>query len=462
MGIFKKKFSQQDIEKLWEEENVESLIKAVKDKDKDVRADAAEALGKIEDPRAVEPLIQALKDKDEDVRTDAAEALGKIGDPRAVEPLLQALNDKDEYVRIHAAEALGKIGDPRAVEPLLQALNDKDDRIPGCAAEALGKIGDPRAAEPLIQALEGKSTVQQWEAIEALGNLGDERAIVPLIKLIKDDSACRSLIKIGKSAVGPLIESLKDESAEVRKTAAAILGSIGDSRAVDPLIEVLNDVDRFVRCTAAMNLGVLRDKRAAEPLIQALKDVPYEARLALERLGEAAAEALNQALEDENQNIKSDAKKILEKLEETKVEKQIVTTQESTATPKASEAAASELRPSDDKQIIKKKFSQACQSNDLELFMSIWGDKDWAEVAAPIVARASTDFLRKLASMMINQEISTPLRARAAHLLYQSIYIRPNIKDDQKIRTALEKATYDEDWFVKTNAKESLLYTKKV
>jgi HEAT repeat protein len=41
-------------------------------------------------------LIEALKDKDKNVRKHAAEALGKIKDASAVELLIEVLN-KDEY-----------------------------------------------------------------------------------------------------------------------------------------------------------------------------------------------------------------------------------------------------------------------------------------------------------------------------------------------------------------------------
>jgi len=54
----------------------------------------------------VEPLIAALKDAEWRVREAAAEALGKIGDPRAVEPLIDALQDKEWFVQRTAAEAL--------------------------------------------------------------------------------------------------------------------------------------------------------------------------------------------------------------------------------------------------------------------------------------------------------------------------------------------------------------------
>ena len=91
--------------------SVERYIQALKDRDSDVREDAAEALGMIGDARAVEPLIQALKDDiSSDVREEAAEALGMIGDARAVEPLTQALKDRDSDVREEAALALARIG----------------------------------------------------------------------------------------------------------------------------------------------------------------------------------------------------------------------------------------------------------------------------------------------------------------------------------------------------------------
>jgi hypothetical protein len=55
-------------------------------------------------------------------------------------------------VRIRAAEALGKIGDPRAVDGLGIALFDEDSMVRNLAAEALGKIGDARARSALTMA----------------------------------------------------------------------------------------------------------------------------------------------------------------------------------------------------------------------------------------------------------------------------------------------------------------------
>jgi HEAT repeat protein len=171
---------------------VEPLIIVLKDESRDVRAGAAEALGKIGDKRAIEPLIQTLKNE------NSIGDLEKLEDPDRL-PFMQALKEtnKNEYDHYYdragaVAEALGKIGFP-AVVPLIQALNDENGYVRAGAAEALGKIGDKRAIEPLIQALRDDNLLRsvrsgvRARAAEALGRIGDKRAVEPLIQVSKND-----------------------------------------------------------------------------------------------------------------------------------------------------------------------------------------------------------------------------------------------------------------------------------
>jgi HEAT repeat protein len=243
---------------------VEPLSAALKDKEWKVRAAAARALGKIQDPRAVEPLIAALKDTDKDVREAAVYALGEIKDPRAVEPLIAALKDAEWRVRTAADEALVKIGAP-AVEPLIAALKDKDSDVRKAAAQVLGEIKDPRAVKPLSAALKDEEWDVCQAAAEALGKIKDPRA------------------------VDPLIAALKDTDKDVREAAVYALGEIKDPRAVEPLIAALKDENSDVRQAAAKALEKIKDPRAVEPLIAALKDyysdVRQAAARALDRLG---------------------------------------------------------------------------------------------------------------------------------------------------------------------------------
>jgi hypothetical protein len=123
-----------------------------------------------------EPLIEALMDRNRMVRLNATEALGKIGNERAVEPLIKTLEDDwDSVVRLFATEALGKIGDARAVEPLIKTLENADNNVRRyAAAEALGMINDERAVEPLKEALQDDYKGVRHAAKEALEKLGHE------------------------------------------------------------------------------------------------------------------------------------------------------------------------------------------------------------------------------------------------------------------------------------------------
>lgn len=293
---------------------VEPLIQALQDENSNVRSRAAKVLGNIGDEIAVEPLIQASKDENKYVRGEAGKALANIGDARAVEALVQLIKDNDEYVRKETTDVLKEIKDTRAMEPLVQAMKDADGNVRNIAAEVLEKlswkpndeierayyliakgsweklieVGKP-AIEPLIQALKDENRYVRTKAAKALGNIGDARAIEPLIQALRDVNdvhreAAEALEKIGEPAVEPLIQALIDID-DVHREAAEVLGMIGNRRAVEPLIQALKD-DR-VRWEAAIALGKIGDARSVEPLIQALKDVNryYEAETVVEALG---------------------------------------------------------------------------------------------------------------------------------------------------------------------------------
>ena len=76
-----------------------------------VRAHAAEALGKQDNPAAINPLLLALKDAHPDVRKRTAGALIHYKEDRSIEELKQVLlNDPDVGVRNRAASVLQAMG----------------------------------------------------------------------------------------------------------------------------------------------------------------------------------------------------------------------------------------------------------------------------------------------------------------------------------------------------------------
>lgn len=88
----------------------DGLVRQLVQGDEEERSFAARTLGALRADRSCEPLVDALGDPCPDVRADAAEALGKIADPRALPALLQAgFKDADQTVRDTAMFALSRM-----------------------------------------------------------------------------------------------------------------------------------------------------------------------------------------------------------------------------------------------------------------------------------------------------------------------------------------------------------------
>ena len=133
------------------------------------------------------------------------------------------------------------------------------------------------------------------------------------------DERAGVLDQLGDVAIDLVIEALSDDDSNVRKSAADVLGRLGDRRGVDPLIEALADNDWGVRWRAATALGLLGDERGADPLIEALADndwrVRYRAAEALGRLGDKRGiDPLIGVLADDNYGLRDAAREALKKL----------------------------------------------------------------------------------------------------------------------------------------------------
>jgi HEAT repeat protein len=84
--------------------------------------------------------IENLDHPDAPYRWGAAEALGRMGDPRAVEALIPLLGDPDWRVRLKAAWALGRIGDARAAPHLNRLARDESEAVRDMAKEAAQEL----------------------------------------------------------------------------------------------------------------------------------------------------------------------------------------------------------------------------------------------------------------------------------------------------------------------------------
>ncbi|WP_394796631.1 HEAT repeat domain-containing protein [Armatimonas sp.] len=175
---------------------------------RDVRCEAAEALGKLGDERGIAALLALCWDKDTMVRSDAINSLGLLGDEREApsfevhsdvrrysaseglcnldEMLSQVLtilisvceNKRERpYVRCHALTALGNIGNahPTVIAALNSLLLDSQEEVCCTATQILGKLG--YASEEVLDALYQKLETGDGSNGDWLGLLASAAAL---------------------------------------------------------------------------------------------------------------------------------------------------------------------------------------------------------------------------------------------------------------------------------------------
>jgi len=239
---------------------------------------------RMEEKGNVKGLIKALKNRDSDIRQAAARALCKVGDSRAVKPLISALKDTEWLVRRYAAEALGFIGDKRAVAPLTDALKDPYSKygltpVREAAAKALEQM---RAAETATSPLD-KLLARKWSKPIS------SKKTMKLIKILirncssiteKSVSKCMDAIeklkKYNKSIVAEVMcyVVLKANHSKVREAAVCVL----KDKATDSITSILCEALQYEReeskpvRAAFLALKAIGDVNTKDSIVEFLKE----------------------------------------------------------------------------------------------------------------------------------------------------------------------------------------------
>ena len=168
------------------DEIVDALIKALSDKDVQVRRSAASVFWRKPDKKAIPSLIKAIKDGDEQVRLYTVAALGMMEQAaqKAVPALAEGLTKKDFHTKyrvfdsfhIEVVKTLIAIG-PSAISTLIEALHHGDERVCSLAAEGLGRRKALTALPALIEVLNDESELVRNSSAEALRKIGTPEAL---------------------------------------------------------------------------------------------------------------------------------------------------------------------------------------------------------------------------------------------------------------------------------------------
>jgi len=154
------------------------VLELLKASDAEVRAAAAEALGRLRFEAAVPTLSLGLKDMSTPVVLACCGALGAMPSSQAAD-VAQLLEDPHPAVRARAADALAEMGDTQAfVESIAALLNDKAPPVQVAGLRALvtcGERGQLHAADVCRLAAEGDDRTRV-AALQTLSQLGERGA----------------------------------------------------------------------------------------------------------------------------------------------------------------------------------------------------------------------------------------------------------------------------------------------
>ena len=197
--------------------------------------------------------------------------------------LIRNLSDRDPEIRARAALAVGRIGEPKGTNYLFDLLHDSVDVVAETAAFAIGLSDEKEYARELMAVCEGFAPSIQVNVIQAAGRLADSTMpdVADEISTYLDHTSAmvreQAVYAIwrcdGKAyADGLKIICLNDPIRPVQIAALYSLVRMNIADAVEVYTEWLPDSDPFVRSLALRGLGLGKDDRLTKFIAAGLND----------------------------------------------------------------------------------------------------------------------------------------------------------------------------------------------
>lgn len=277
------------------------VLDGLSDPDPQIRANAVEVVATTREVRLMPKAQKLLQDQAIPVRFIAVLAVGDLQYSLARNEIARLLSDPNPNIQIAAAYAMTKLGNPEYFKVFRNAAVSEDQTVRANAALLLGKSGQKEALRVLWWTLRQPDSTDKvsLQAAESIALLQDER-IYPklwsrLISAYADDRVLgiRAMGALGtEQAKNAIITMLDDTIIEVRLTAAAQLGRLGEPIGEARVAEVfeknlLADMDadgqQRVKVLAALAIGEIGTEGLTKHLPQLLHDSSKPVRLAAAR-----------------------------------------------------------------------------------------------------------------------------------------------------------------------------------
>ena len=248
---------------------VPTLVRALRDDDDRVKANAIESLSRLGIPneKLLSLVLPFIKHSNNRVRGNAILAAEKPGSYDLTPTLLDMKNDPNKWTRATLAFVLHKIDHAKSLSLIIELLRDHDKTVRKNAAYALSKKAKEAQSEIIIKLLDDEIADVRLQGIAIIGKLRIKSAAEWLVRLFKKDSnpSIRSAIVASLGEIGTkfdvpiLVEALKDRNPRVRANAVESLEILLGEKAIPYLKPILKDPDNRTKANAAKALFALGD-----------------------------------------------------------------------------------------------------------------------------------------------------------------------------------------------------------
>ena len=223
---------------------------------------------------------------------------------RQTDRLTSYTHDRNPDLRARAALAIGRIGQPQAAPILFEMLSDSVLKVSRTALFAMGLTNSRQFAERILDVAWEMPTSVMTEAVKAAGRLSDS-SMTSVHEMLSSflthpapellEATCYSYLYAGaKKRAADLVALASDtEDHEVKLAALYVLSRWRSDLATELFIQMLADADPWARSLAVRGLAESKSEEAFRLLTMSLNDasrrVVAEAVLALARRDEPAA-----------------------------------------------------------------------------------------------------------------------------------------------------------------------------
>jgi HEAT repeat protein len=257
----------------------QGLTETLRDEEKDLRAESAQAIGILGGSIVADHLVAALQDPESDVRGAAATALSKVGNAEQGRALVPLLADESSQVRNRAIEAVGVLHVVEAGPALRELYEQNERRALGTRALAsMAMTGDPNQADLYRQLLMSTDPERRRIAVEGLARVSEPSRIDGFKKDFQREKNAEvrlaynfAITLLGDRAFLDSIVLALPDSGERGERARAYIEELGPSLAID-LYPYLQDPDPKVRASLCDVLAGFGDPAAIEWLTPMLGD----------------------------------------------------------------------------------------------------------------------------------------------------------------------------------------------